>query len=143
LPKDYWREEGFIYHLQGKDYLLYYPLEYVEYKEKRPWVTSQVTRFTSLEADGGKLVFPLAITIKIEPPGGVGIDWTISDASVKVNHHIEEDLFTLSPSMAKSIVDYDDVLRKCQNPARSGMMIRNPLHGADDSSLSIARRWPC
>lgn len=94
----------------------YYPLKFVEYKNERPWVTMQVTRFTTLDADGGKLVFPLAITITAVPPNGVDMNWTISDVSIKVNQPIDEALFTLSPSIAKNVIDYDKELKKLVQP---------------------------
>ena len=117
LDKDALDEhKGVIVRIWFAKNLGYYPLKFVEYKAEHPWVTMQVTRFTTLDAEGGNLVFPLAIKITAVPPNGVDMNWTISDVSIKVNQPIDEALFTLSPSIAKNVIDYDKDLKKLTQP---------------------------
>jgi hypothetical protein len=104
----------------------YYPLKFVEYKDGSPWVTTEVTRFTTFEVDGGTLLFPLAITTKVEPPDGAKLNWTVSDVSIKVNHSIDEALFTVSPSVAKSVIDYDKDLKKLAQPRSEPNYVPKP-----------------
>ena len=117
LDKDATDEhKGVIVHVWFAKILGYYPLKFVEYKDKHPWVTTEVTRFTTVDADGETLVFPLAITTKIEPPGGATMNWTLSDVSIQLNRPIDETLFTLSPSIAKHVIDYDQELKTLVQP---------------------------
>lgn len=92
----------------------YYPLKLVVYgKSKQLLGYMEVLQYTLLEIDGQKTVFPLVVTGE-QGTGGNKFMMTIDESSIKVNQHIDEDLFTLSPSMAKTVYDYDEELKKVE-----------------------------
>jgi hypothetical protein len=114
MPLD--QESGVVVRIWFSKNQWFYPLKFVEIKEGRPWVTTDVNRFTTLDVEGGMIVFPLDITTTIEPPGGAQLQWAIDEASIRVNHRIEEDMFTISPSLAKTVIDYDKELATLSQP---------------------------
>jgi hypothetical protein len=88
----------------------YYPLKSVYYaKNKQLLGHVEVLQYTLLDIDGQKTVFPLVVTGENSK-----FTITIDESSIKVNQHIDEDLFTLSPSMAKDVYDYDEELKKLE-----------------------------
>jgi hypothetical protein len=107
-------EEFHVYFSKDLDY---YPMKLVAYgKNKQLFSTMEVLQYTLLKIDGQKTVFPLVV-IGVE--GNNSLTMTIEESSIKVNHHIEEDLFTLSPSIAKTVYDYDEELKKIDPASES------------------------
>ena len=67
-----------------------------------------VTKYKTIDCDGEKVVFPLVVTSTEEDAHVTTIqEWRIKEGSIKVNQPIDEDVFTLSPAMAKFVDDFD------------------------------------
>jgi hypothetical protein len=93
----------------------YYPLKFSGHEQNKGSLITEVKRYTLIDVDGQKTVFPLEVVMsegtKTE---GLSITGTIDEKSLNVNLHIDEDLFTLSPAMAKTVYDYDKELKKIE-----------------------------
>lgn len=96
--------------------LAYFPIKYVgESSAGKQVLSVEVTKHKIIDSDGSRIVFPLAITMKENVPQ-VTVDYcTIAEESIKVNQPIDDELFTLSPSMAKIVDDYDKNIQNQKN----------------------------
>ncbi|MDR3108703.1 MAG: hypothetical protein LBU65_03305 [Planctomycetaceae bacterium] len=91
----------------------YYPMKSLCGKKNKIIFSVEVKRYNLIDVDGQKTVFPLEIVVKDgTETEGLTITSTIDESSIKVNHNIDEDKFTLSPTMAKVVYDYDEELKK-------------------------------
>lgn len=104
----------FVYFAKDQNY---YPIEMRGFKEGMngglPVLQMQVTRFKIFDIDGMSFVFPLNVEARFgtdESVQGNLIHWTVDESSIKINPQLDEDLFTISPSRATSVTDYDEML---------------------------------
>jgi hypothetical protein len=96
--------------------LAYFPIKYVGESSAGNQVLSvEVTKHKIIESDGSRIVFPLSITMKENVPQVTVEYCTIAEESIRVNKPIDEELFTLSPSMAKIVDDYDKNIQNQKN----------------------------
>ena|GEM_PF-6060571 len=97
----------------------YYPLKFFGYIDGMnnglPVARVQVTRYKTFDIDGMPFVFPLGVEACIGEGDGLGEEplemyWTVDESSIKINPQLDADMFTISPSRAKTITDYDKML---------------------------------
>jgi cell division protein FtsL len=111
LPKEENQDKAYVYF--AKD-LGYYPMK-TKIIHGTSFMTVEVTQHTTLNTDDGVVVFPLSIVTKQVDDKGkemVSVEWTILAPSIKINHRLDDDLFTISPAVAKTVTDYDKELQK-------------------------------
>ena len=101
--------------------LNYYPLEMRGFVDSLngglPVLQAQVTRYKTFDIDGMTFVFPLSVEVQMgikgdDEVGWSEMYWTVDESSIKINPQLDEDLFTISPSRAKTVTDYDKMLEE-------------------------------
>ncbi|GHT09641.1 hypothetical protein FACS1894170_00500 [Planctomycetales bacterium] len=92
--------------------LEYYPLKSVFYKNAKPVSYVQVLQYKAFDIDGSKLIFPQDVMVIAgeSENEGIRISIKIKEDSIEINPQIDEDLFTISPTLAKTVVDFDQEL---------------------------------
>lgn len=95
----------------------YLPVKLVA-KQPAHTYTMVVDEIKKFDSDGGKYFVPVSMSINDE---GVLRRYSIDLKSLRVNHRIDEAVFTLSPSMAKTFDDYD------RNVARNEKFMQTPI----------------
>jgi hypothetical protein len=99
--------------------LNYYPLEMRGFKDGLnrglPVLNMRVSQYKVFDIDGMLFVFPLSVEAQmgIEGDDEVGwneIYWVVDESSIKINPKLDEDMFTISPSRAKIVTDFDKAL---------------------------------
>lgn len=90
----------------------YYPLR-IKFAEKSAYTLIDVVKYTIRQTEEGDVVFPLEITLKVIDKGQeqVRLEWKLFPDSIRVNPTLDEDMFTISPSRAGTVVDYDEALK--------------------------------
>jgi hypothetical protein len=80
-----------------------------------------VLEHSIIESDGSDVIIPVVERLKERRATGKEqtLEWKILPESVKINHELPEEFFTLSPSMAKRTDDYD---RNMERLLKSGVV---------------------
>ena len=108
---------GKVYVYFAKD-LNYYPVEIRGFVEGLnyglPVLRARVIRYKTFDVDGMLFVFPLSIEVHdgADDEGEELLEmyWTVDESSIKINPQLDEDMFTISPSRATTVTDYDKML---------------------------------
>ena len=106
----------------------YYPLKCLGYgSDGKQLLSVIVTKYKTIDCDGEKVVFPLVVTSTEEDAHVTTIqEWRIEEGSIKVNQPIDEDVFTLSPAMAKFVDDFDKNIQNQKGVGTSGDSLPPP-----------------
>lgn len=94
----------------------YYPVKVIGFDSTGKQVlTIEVTKYKTFDSEDITIPFPLSIQTSESSPGLVTSEWKIDERSIAINQPIDEDVFTLSPSMAKTVDDYDKNIQDQKN----------------------------
>ncbi|MDR0611840.1 MAG: hypothetical protein LBG58_17165 [Planctomycetaceae bacterium] len=103
--------------------LNYYPLKFWGYKagynNGSPVLEVQVTQFKTFDVNGMLFVFPLNVELHVgtNEEDSINMYWTVFESSIQINPQLDEDLFTISPSRAITVTDFDKELEKGVTPS--------------------------
>jgi hypothetical protein len=90
----------------------YYPLVLLGLKGGSVVMNAKVARYKIFDIDGMPFVFPLNVdvTIGTGKEDFISMHWTVDESSIKINPQLDEDMFTISPSRAATVTDFDKML---------------------------------
>jgi thiol-disulfide isomerase/thioredoxin len=92
----------------------YLPLKYDRFVEASKELTSwmRVERYKAMEIDGNRIAIPLDVRYEQNDKDGVGLPMIqtlkVAEDTLKINHDINDGLFTLPTEIAKSVYDVDE-----------------------------------
>jgi len=93
----------------------YYPIASMAMDQSgRVFGEVRVVNYKEFFEDGQKVVIPLEVKTTMSVPGQIESIWTLTIAqeTIKINHDIDEDLFTISTTLASIVEDADETAVK-------------------------------
>ena len=102
-----------IVHVYFAKEINYYPIKMRGYKDGLQIFSAEVTQYKTFDIDGMPFVFPLKVEMQDWGASGedsISVSWTIDESSIKINPQLDEDLFTISPLRATTVIDFDRML---------------------------------
>ncbi len=107
----------------------YYPLKVIGYFGGEESSMTRVLRYRTMDVDGHRVVFPTLVVAEQRLDGEFfRAEYRLEEDSIKLNHPIDEEVFTISPSRASIVVDLDELdARLGTDAAQQGTLVER--HG--------------